>query len=101
MRRLVLPGVPAALHSDSEQVYVPAYASKRHRCGSHSSLLHHPHRGLSVGGWETCRLREQLPGEGGVSAPSSPSTTDLLRHEVGPPLLRLADPRPNSEEVHT
>ncbi len=100
MRCLVLPGVPAALHSDAEQVYVPAYASKRHRRGGHPSLLHHPHCGLSVSGRETCRLGEQLPGEGGVSSQSPASSTDLLRDEVGPPFLRLADAWSDSEEVH-
>lgn len=97
---MVLPGVPSALHSDAEQVYVPAYASKCNRRGGHTSLLHHPHCGLSVSGRETHRLREQLPGEGGVSPPSPASSTDLLRDEVGSPFLGFADSGPDSEEVY-
>lgn len=97
---LVLPRVPVALHPDAEQVYVPAYASERHRRGGHPSLLHHPHRGLYVGGREACRLGEQLPGEGGVSSQSPASSTDLLRDEVGPAFLRPADTRPDGEEVY-
>lgn len=100
MRRLVLPGVPAAIHPDAEQVYVPAYASECHRCGGHPPVLHHPHRGLSVSGRETCGLREQLPGEGWVSPPSPASPTDLLRDEVGPAFLGPPDAWPDGEEVY-
>lgn len=98
---LVLPGVPAALHSDAEQVHVPAHPAKRYRRGGHPPLLHHPHCGLPVSGREICRLREQLLGKSGVSSPSPASSADLLRDEAGPPLLRPADTWSDSEEVHT
>lgn len=101
MCRLVLLGVSAAIYSDSKQVYVPAYAFERHRRGGHPPLLHHPHCRLSVSGRETCGIREQLPGEGGVGPPSSASSTDLLRDEVGPAFLRFADAWSDGEEVYT
>lgn len=97
---LVLPGVPVALHPDSEQVHVPAHASERHRRGGHPSILHHPHRGLPVRRREDRRLREQLPGEGGLGSQGPTSSSDLLRDEAGPPLPRPAGARPDSEEVH-
>ena len=97
---LVLPGVPAALHPDSEQVHVPAHASERHRRGGHPSLLHHPHRGLPVRRREDRWLREQLPGEGGLGSQGAASPAHLLRDEAGPPLPGPAGARPDSEEVH-
>jgi len=100
VRRLVLPGVHAALHPDAEQVLLPADAAQRHRRGRHPPVLRQPHRGLRVGGGEIRRLREQLPGEGGPGPPSPAGSAHLLRDAAGPPLPGPADARPDGAPLH-
>ena len=101
MRGLVLPGVPVALHPDTEKVPLPTHPAQHHRHGGHLALLHHAHSGLAVHAREAGRLGQQLPGEGRACSAGAPGIADLLRDAAGPSLAGPADTGADGAPLHT